>query len=615
MSEEQEPPCACTGAGWCDRYQIQQNAFTHGRCQGSNCTPEKANAFRRKWRLQLAGELAKPVVLDTPVERTARQIAPCIYEGSITQTATCNCENKHVRLCTHPSADIDTCTRGPNNGTIASCLTCAERRTTEAGYTLETMALVVDHGGGGLGDWLQGRCVMEWLRLAHPERPLVYNAGQKKRLNAQAFGELFVNDGLTFGDCAVPHSDAPVRGALQMNAGYHAEDLSLARRAESSLWRSPRWERYQRNVGAKGFTLPTLREPERLRAMGSDGAGAIALLPFSTEAARCWSVQHWLTLEGLLRQAGYRTLVFHHETKSIERFQGIKVAGQAPERVVGALLNCAVAVGSDHGLAHLAGVLRRPVIVLGGYFPVQQIYGCYPGFYGLQGELACASCCNGGPAFQPNNHACRPACANLNSITPQRVFDAIDELVLPQQAGGQSLLDWRRLRRLRDLVRATNHLPGELAEVGVYKGGSAKLIDHYTDYGDGGTTLHLFDTFTGIPSDDSNGAHRRGDFADTAVDAVRALLSSPLVEFHVGEFPATAPSEVRYRFVHLDGDTYQTTKAALAYFVPRLVAGGVMVFDDFQWPRTPGVTQALYETFSPERIEHSAGSYQAWVHF
>lgn len=86
----------------------------------------------------------------------------------------------------------------------------------------------------------------------------------------------------------------------------------------------------------------------------------------------------------------------------------------------------------------------------------------------------------------------------------------------------------------------------------------------------------LFDTFAGLPEDDqaTDGYHKGGEFAADDQD-VRRLLAScgERIRFHIGRFPATAPDEVRYSFVHFDGDTYQAAKDALAYFWPRLSVG------------------------------------------
>ena len=46
------------------------------------------------------------------------------------------------------------------------------------------------------------------------------------------------------------------------------------------------------------------------------------------------------------------------------------------------------------------------------------------------------------------------------------------------------------------VVKRTAKIEGDIAEVGVYKGGTAKLICEAK----GNRVLHLFDTFTGIPN-------------------------------------------------------------------------------------------------------------------
>ena len=47
-------------------------------------------------------------------------------------------------------------------------------------------------------------------------------------------------------------------------------------------------------------------------------------------------------------------------------------------------------------------------------------------------------------------------------------------------------------------VKRTQKVPGDIAEVGVYKGGSAKIICSAK----GDKSLHLFDTFEGLPKVD-----------------------------------------------------------------------------------------------------------------
>jgi O-methyltransferase len=175
------------------------------------------------------------------------------------------------------------------------------------------------------------------------------------------------------------------------------------------------------------------------------------------------------------------------------------------------------------------------------------------------------------------------------------------ETVLAYQ---HTLITTDRLCALARGVEETAKLPGDMAELGVYQGGSAKVIAFSAPQ----KTLRLFDTFAGLPADDAGGgAHKAGEFA-APLEEVKKYLSAYRVEFHVGFFPeTTAPvAEARYAFVHLDGDLYQTTKDALEYFWPRLVPGGLLYLDDVDWPNTPGVNRALQEAGLMERLERTA---------
>jgi hypothetical protein len=120
--------------------------------------------------------------------------------------------------------------------------------------------------------------------------------------------------------------------------------------------------------------------------------------------------------------------------------------------------------------------------------------------------------------------------------------------------------------------------------------------------------VHLFDTFTGMPTfDPAVDFHKVGEFNDTSLDAVKRLLSDcSNVEFHQGMFPDTAGPVVDTRFclVHLDVDNYQSNSDALAFFYDRMVPGGAIVFDDYEWDQTPGIKKSIDEFLvdKPERV-------------
>ena len=140
-------------------------------------------------------------------------------------------------------------------------------------------------------------------------------------------------------------------------------------------------------------------------------------------------------------------------------------------------------------------------------------------------------------------------------------------------------------------------LTGSVAEIGVYKGGTAQILADYLPM----KLIHLFDTFEGMPPTNPEfDIHEPGDFADTSLEAVQALLKDrDNVEFWPGWFPESAEglTDLRFCLVHVDVDIYESTKAAIELFWPRLVEGGIMVFDDYNAPRCPGTNKAVDEYF------------------
>jgi O-methyltransferase len=151
-------------------------------------------------------------------------------------------------------------------------------------------------------------------------------------------------------------------------------------------------------------------------------------------------------------------------------------------------------------------------------------------------------------------------------------------------------------------------LPGLVAEAGVYKGGSAKLLA--TIFND--RDILLFDSFQGMLENDSHqkGMHQAGDFSDSSLaDVQQYLASNTNCKFYPGWFPSSADflTDEQFVMVHLDMDYYQSTQSGIEVFWPRLVTGGILVLDDFGWKACPGVDQAFHEYFSQrddyERLE------------
>ncbi len=159
---------------------------------------------------------------------------------------------------------------------------------------------------------------------------------------------------------------------------------------------------------------------------------------------------------------------------------------------------------------------------------------------------------------------------------------------------------------LYQLTLKARRLPGAIVELGVFRGGSAKLIARLK----GDKELYLFDTFEGMPSVRSDvDQHEPGDFGDTSLEAVKAYLTGfDNIFFYQGLFPESARPLVgkspQFCFVHLDADIYESTKAGLEFFYPRTVKGGMILSHDYRNLRCPGVKRAFDEFFAdkPEPV-------------
>jgi len=151
-------------------------------------------------------------------------------------------------------------------------------------------------------------------------------------------------------------------------------------------------------------------------------------------------------------------------------------------------------------------------------------------------------------------------------------------------------------------------IEGDIAELGVYKGDSAKLLHLMAP----GRTLHLFDTFEGFTTNDLKpetgeaSTYTTKNFADTSINKVLKNIGGDPAQLkvHAGYFPQSADGlDISYAIVNLDADLYNPTKAGLEYFYPRLSPGGVIFIHDYNY-KWEGLMKAVDEFVAtiPEKL-------------
>jgi hypothetical protein len=114
--------------------------------------------------------------------------------------------------------------------------------------------------------------------------------------------------------------------------------------------------------------------------------------------------------------------------------------------------------------------------------------------------------------------------------------------------------------------------------------------------------LHLFDTFGGLPSKADIDVRFTESMFIASVEAVRKRLGKyDNVHIYQGLFPGTAGpiKDVRFAFVHIDVDIYQSTKDCLEFFYERMTPGGVILSHDY--PSSAGVRKAFDDFFADKK--------------
>ncbi len=163
-------------------------------------------------------------------------------------------------------------------------------------------------------------------------------------------------------------------------------------------------------------------------------------------------------------------------------------------------------------------------------------------------------------------------------------------------------------------IKAVRHIPGDIAELGVYKGGTAYIIlKAFETLEDSKANINkklfLFDTFEGLPehatlsSHEKNNIKNHDDFSKNSLESVKKLLYTSFdqkkndIIFKQGFFPQSAQNleSQNFSLVYLDGDLYQSMIDGLNFFYPKMSRGGIIIIDDYQSDCWPGTTKAVHE--------------------
>lgn len=170
-------------------------------------------------------------------------------------------------------------------------------------------------------------------------------------------------------------------------------------------------------------------------------------------------------------------------------------------------------------------------------------------------------------------------------------------------------LGYNEAYQINRVVQAVHKIKGDMAEVGVYEGGSARIILE----AEKDKTLHLIDTFAGLPevSKEDTRHFESGQYEAPLEVVQRNLSEFTNTRYHKGLFPldtGDALKDVTFSFVNLDVDIYTSSKESLEFFYPRMAKGGVIMSHDYV--SADGVRKAFDDFFAdkPEPLIEMSGS-------
>jgi O-methyltransferase len=136
-------------------------------------------------------------------------------------------------------------------------------------------------------------------------------------------------------------------------------------------------------------------------------------------------------------------------------------------------------------------------------------------------------------------------------------------------------------------------VPGNFIEVGVFRGGSATIIEKHL----GDKKLYLCDTFSGFKDlGDNDPTDLLGDFENCNIENIKEFVKGKNIEIIEGYFPDSAEElkDEKFAFAHVDVDTYASTLKTLYFIFSRLSAGGFILVHDYL-NKNLGVKEAVLD--------------------
>jgi O-methyltransferase len=175
--------------------------------------------------------------------------------------------------------------------------------------------------------------------------------------------------------------------------------------------------------------------------------------------------------------------------------------------------------------------------------------------------------------------------------------------------------------RVRNNIECVNYIskfniPGDIVEIGVWKGGSIMSMLLALENNKSIRDVHLYDTFAGMtkPTDLDNDKNKEIDITQNlfdncycSIEEVKdnlTLIDYPedKLHYHKGDICENKTFPEKIALLRLDTDWYESTKYELENFYPLVVKGGIVIIDDYG--HSEGCKKAVDEFLKDKKLEH-----------
>lgn len=184
----------------------------------------------------------------------------------------------------------------------------------------------------------------------------------------------------------------------------------------------------------------------------------------------------------------------------------------------------------------------------------------------------------------------------------------------------ESLFNVDKLGQLLTLIKKTEGLGGEIIELGTYKGGTTIMMARFLKRINSKRKIYTYDTFSGFPYVESGTSkevklstgkiiNKMNLFKDVNLQHVLTKFNkfsiSDKVNTFQGSFDETLPklTDEQFSFALVDCDIYDSALVCLKHIWPRMLGGGIMIFDDYNTEKEWGLKKAVDDFARENHLE------------